>query len=160
MAKIIFPALLLLVHVSGSAQLRWINMDTAFGALPASVHLYKTTDSLDGKPNIAWYLEADLKDKNLVFSADTTLERRLTPQQLTELKVEMNQLREFHNLAKSIIKNSKGEVLLSALRNGFAASTQVQQGQGAATLQQKAVIFTESRRTASGNCRMASRALG
>ena len=84
MAKIIFPALLLLVHVSGSAQLRWINMDTAFGALPASVHLYKTTDSLDGKPNIAWYLEADLKDKNLVFSADTTLERRLTPQQFYE----------------------------------------------------------------------------
>lgn len=72
---------------------------------------------------------------------------RLTPQQLFELKQEMEQLREFHNLAKSIIKNSKGEVLLTALRNGFAASTQAQQGQGAATLQQKAVIFTESRRT-------------
>ena len=72
---------------------------------------------------------------------------RLTPQQLVELKQEMEQLREFHNLAKSIIKNSKGEVLLTALRNGFAASTKAQQGQGAATLQQKAVIFTESRRT-------------
>jgi SNF2 family DNA or RNA helicase len=72
---------------------------------------------------------------------------RLTPQQLAELKQEMEQLRQFHKLAKSIIKNSKGEVLLTALRNGFAASVKAQQGQGAATLQQKAVIFTESRRT-------------
>lgn len=72
---------------------------------------------------------------------------RLTPQQLLELRQEMEQLREFHNLAKSIIKNSKGEVLLKALRNGFTASARAQQEKGAATLQQKAVIFTESRRT-------------
>ena len=54
---------------------------------------------------------------------------------------------QFHALAKSILKNSKGEVLLTALRRGFAAAVQAQQSQGAATLQQKAVIFTESRRT-------------
>ena len=59
----------------------------------------------------------------------------------------MVQLQEFHQLAKSIIKNSKGEVLLTALRKGFEAATEVQKNQGAATLQQKAVIFTESRRT-------------
>ena len=45
------------------------------------------------------------------------------------------------------MKNSKGEVLLTALRRGFAAAAEAQQSQGAATLQQKAVIFTESRRT-------------
>jgi hypothetical protein len=56
-------------------------------------------------------------------------------------------LREFHALAKSIIKNSKGEVLLTALRRGFAAATEAQKDQGAASLQQKALIFTESRRT-------------
>jgi len=72
---------------------------------------------------------------------------RLTPEQLTELRQEMAQLRQFHALAKSIIKNSKGEVLLTALRRGFAAAAEAQQNQGAATLQQKAVIFTESRRT-------------
>jgi len=72
---------------------------------------------------------------------------RLSPQQLAELRAEMAELREFHQLAKSIIKNSKGEVLLTALRNGFAKATQAQKDQGAATLQQKAVIFTESRRT-------------
>ncbi|KAB0670091.1 DEAD/DEAH box helicase [Oryzomonas sagensis] len=72
---------------------------------------------------------------------------RLTPDQLAELNEEMEQLREFHRLATSIVRNSKGEVLLTALRRGFAASAEAQQGQGAATLQQKAIIFTESRRT-------------
>lgn len=72
---------------------------------------------------------------------------RLSPVQLEELQQETAQLREFHALAKSIIKNSKGEVLMTALRRGFAAAAQAQQSQGAPTLQQKAVIFTESRRT-------------
>jgi len=72
---------------------------------------------------------------------------RLTPEQLAELWQEMAQLREFHALAKSIIKNSKGEVLLTALRRGFAAAAEAQKNHGMATLQQKAVIFTESRRT-------------
>lgn len=72
---------------------------------------------------------------------------RLSPEQLTELTQEMALLREFHALAKSILKNSKGEVLLTALRRGFAAAAAAQKNQGSATLQQKAVIFTESRRT-------------
>jgi len=56
-------------------------------------------------------------------------------------------LREFHRLAVSIVRNSKGEVLLTALRKGFEEASKAQQDQGAAALQQKAVIFTESRRT-------------
>lgn len=72
---------------------------------------------------------------------------RLTPEQLTELRQEMAKLREFHVLAKSIIKNSKGEVLLTALRRGFAAAAEAQKKQVDATIQQKAIIFTESRRT-------------
>lgn len=72
---------------------------------------------------------------------------RLTPQELAELKREMEQLREFYELAKSIIRNSKGEVLLTALRKGFDAAKKAQEQQGTTTLQQKAVIFTESRRT-------------
>lgn len=73
--------------------------------------------------------------------------QRLTPGELAELKIEMAMLREFHALAKSIIKNSKGEVLLTALRRGFAAAEQAQKSKGMAALQQKALIFTESRRT-------------
>src|SRR5690606_8990037 len=52
-----------------------------------------------------------------------------------------------HALAQSIMKNSKGEVLLTALRRGFAAAGEAQQKQGGVTIQQKAIIFTESRRT-------------
>jgi len=73
--------------------------------------------------------------------------QRLSLVQLNELKHEMAMLREFHALAKSIIKNSKGEVLLTALRRGFAAAEKAQQTKGASALQQKALIFTESRRT-------------
>lgn len=36
---------------------------------------------LDGKPNIAYYVEADLKDKKLDFTVDTTYQRRLSPSQ-------------------------------------------------------------------------------
>lgn len=67
--------------------------------------------------------------------------------ELAELREELEQLRSFHALAKSIAKNSKGEVLLTALRRGFAAAASAQKSQGSPTLQQKAVIFTESRRT-------------
>lgn len=80
-------------------------------------------------------------------SATLTEKARLTPERLAELKGEIAELREFLTLAKSIVKNSKGEVLLTALRRGFAAAEDAQKRQGAATLQQKAIIFTESRRT-------------
>lgn len=79
--------------------------------------------------------------------ATPTERARITAEQLADLKREMAELREFHALAKSIIKNSKGEVLLTALRRGFAAAAEAQAAQGSAALQQKAVIFTESRRT-------------
>jgi len=71
----------------------------------------------------------------------------LTAKQLCEMKEELQLLREFHALARSITRNSKGDVLLTALRRGFAAATDAQKEQGEAALQPKAVIFTESRRT-------------
>jgi len=70
-----------------------------------------------------------------------------TPEQLANLKTEMAKLREFHALAKSIVRNSKGEVLLTALRKGFAEAAKAQERKGSAAVQQKAIIFTESRRT-------------
>ena len=63
------------------AQIKWVNVDSLFGALPNNFHVYKTTDSLDGKPFIAYYAEALLKDKHLIFDTDTTYKRRLTPKQ-------------------------------------------------------------------------------
>ena len=63
------------------AQVKWVNVDSLFGVLPNNFHVYKTTDSLDGKPFIAYYAEALLKDKNLIFDTDTTYKRRFTPKQ-------------------------------------------------------------------------------
>jgi len=50
--------------------------------------------------------------------------QQLSPEQRQELRAEKAKLREFHELAKSIQKNSKGEVLLSALQKGFEAARQ------------------------------------
>lgn len=66
------------------AQLQWVNVDSLFSPLPASVHVYKTTDHMDGKSNIAFYVVADLKDMQLNFTTDTTFKRRFTPQQFFE----------------------------------------------------------------------------
>ena len=77
----------------------------------------------------------------------TDLKPSYTSQQITEMRGEMAKLREFHQLAKSITKNSKGKVLLTSLRRGFAAAVDARQGTDRATFQQRALIFTESRRT-------------
>jgi superfamily II DNA or RNA helicase len=69
----------------------------------------------------------------------------LTVQQLASIRAETEQLRSFHALATSIVKNSKGDTLLYALRRGFEASAQGDKP--VPRLQQKALIFTESRRT-------------
>ena len=68
---------------------------------------------------------------------------------VSSMKQEMERLQAFHELAKSITKNSKGEVLLTALRKGLTASAEAQKrgAKGAGPVQQKAIIFTESRRT-------------
>lgn len=78
-----FPGIILMIFspLFSAAQVDWQNADSLYGPLPASVHVYKTTSGLDGKPNIAYYLEADLRDKGLYFSVDTSKNRRLTPAQ-------------------------------------------------------------------------------
>lgn len=86
--KRVFTGIILLLLLSFTAvvnaQLKWVNADADFAPLPANVHVYKTSDSLDGKPNIAFYVEAKLKDKRLNFTTDTTYKRRLTPKQFYE----------------------------------------------------------------------------
>ena len=49
--KIYYTIFLLPVFIFPSkafSQVRWTNVDTAFGALPVSVHVYKTSDSVNG----------------------------------------------------------------------------------------------------------------
>ncbi|HEY9364699.1 MAG TPA: phosphodiester glycosidase family protein [Chitinophagaceae bacterium] len=65
-------------------QLQWQNADADYGPLPPSMHVFKSVTDIDGKKNIAFYVIADLKSKDLSFTTDTTLHRRLTPTQFYE----------------------------------------------------------------------------
>ncbi|TAM80987.1 MAG: DEAD/DEAH box helicase [Acidobacteria bacterium] len=67
-------------------------------------------------------------------------EKSYSPDELRQLREELASLRQFAMLAKSILKNSKGERLLTALKRGFA-ETRKKGGS------EKAIIFTESTRT-------------
>jgi len=62
-----------------NAQIKWTNLDSLYQPLPTSFHIYRSTDSLDGKPNVMYSAVADIKDKKLKFTTDTTYKRRLTP---------------------------------------------------------------------------------
>src|SRR6185312_13269123 len=75
---------LLTVSFSSIGQMHWKNLDSFYQPLPSSVHIYKSTDSIDGRPDVVYYVIAALKDKRLNFTADTTYKRRLTPSQFFE----------------------------------------------------------------------------
>lgn len=71
---------------------------------------------------------------------DSPVPKTYSRGEIEEIKFELVKLKEFFRLAKSIQKNSKGEVLLNALAKGFESSV----SKGA---NKKAIIFTESTRT-------------
>jgi len=79
MKKIVICLHTLFLFVAAKAQLQWVNVDSLYAPLPATVHVYKCTDSLDGAPNIAYYVEANLRHSRLIFDTDTTINRRITP---------------------------------------------------------------------------------
>ncbi len=87
------------------------------------------------------------EDEEEEAGATSVQENPYSAAELEEVRKEISLLRDFASLAKSILRNSKGEVLLKALRLGFAASEDAQTRGGASRLHQKAIIFTESRRT-------------
>lgn len=67
-----------------SAQIQWKNVDSLYQPLPNSVHVFFTDQSFDTSPFRAFYVVADLKNKKLDFTTDTTFKRRLTPTQFYE----------------------------------------------------------------------------
>ena len=75
---------LLLFPVASFAQLTWQNVDSLYGPLRKSVHVYFTDQPVDTGKFRAFYVIADLKDKKLEFTTDTTHKRRLTPSQFYE----------------------------------------------------------------------------
>jgi len=77
---------------------------------------------------------------NVKEESETRQNGPLNPEDIKGIKAEIASLREFNTLARSIKKNSKGEVLLTALQKGFE---QAEEKGGV----RKALIFTESTRT-------------
>lgn len=58
----------------------WKNVDANYGPLPSSVHVYAAEKWIVNANHFrAYYVSADLKDKKLDFTVDTTFRRRLTP---------------------------------------------------------------------------------
>lgn len=81
MLRILFVSIAVLSSFCASSQLRWTKVNKEFGYLPPSINLYKTTDSLDGKPFVGYYIEASLKDINLEFTTQVGNGKRYTPSQ-------------------------------------------------------------------------------
>lgn len=77
-------ALLCFISITLHAQWKWKNVDSLYQPLPASVHVYMTNDSTEGKPNIAYYVSAEVKDKSLNFTTQTGNGKRYTPSQYFE----------------------------------------------------------------------------
>lgn len=63
------------------AQLNWKRADSLFAPLPTGIKIFYSNDSLNGQPFVAWFAEADLKDKKLDFTAQTGHGKRYTPSQ-------------------------------------------------------------------------------
>jgi len=82
--KIIFYAVTSFIVTSLNAQVKWENFDSLYQPLPASMHVYRSTELLDGKPNIMYYAIVDVSDRSLRFTTDTACKRRLTPTRFYE----------------------------------------------------------------------------
>jgi len=82
----------------------------------------------------------EIKDEWTEDDEETEEKKTYTPEEIKSIKEESQSLKEFYSLAKAIKKNSKGEVLMTALKAGFAEAEK----RGGV---KKAVIFTESTRT-------------
>src|SRR5579863_5266580 len=68
------------------AQLHWRRVDSAYGPLPPSIHVFRSTDSMDGFPSVAYYVSAKLKDKEIEFTATTGQGKRFTPEQYYQIE--------------------------------------------------------------------------
>ncbi|WP_439506267.1 phosphodiester glycosidase family protein [Sediminibacterium sp.] len=77
MYKVLFLFFLGPLFVIG--QPNWVNVDTAFGVLPNHVHVYFSNDSLNGKPNKAYYIAVPLNEKELDFLVAVGNGKRFTP---------------------------------------------------------------------------------
>lgn len=113
--------LLFFIPFFSSAQLQWKNVDSLYQPLPKDAHVFLSNDSIDGKPNIAYYFIADLKNKQIDFAADAKNGTRLTPSQYFEkddhplLVVNCTFFEFVHNSNLNLVVND-GKVLANSIQ--------------------------------------------
>lgn len=73
--------ILLLIPAFCVGQLHWKKVNNEFDSLPRSIRIFKTTDSFNGRPFIAWCAEIKMRDKKLAFTTQTGHGKRYTPSQ-------------------------------------------------------------------------------
>ncbi|HLY70803.1 MAG TPA: phosphodiester glycosidase family protein, partial [Puia sp.] len=78
LVSVLLPVLFSSVSYS---QIHWQKVDSMYQPLSNSIHIFRSKDSVNGKPFIAYYLSAKLKDKRLLFTAQTGNGHRYTPSQ-------------------------------------------------------------------------------
>lgn len=64
---------------NGYAQMQWENIDTLYKPLPSGFHVFRSSAPVGGEPNVMYYAIASLTNKQLEFTTDTSMGRRLTP---------------------------------------------------------------------------------
>jgi hypothetical protein len=77
--KLFYLLFFLPMFSSGQDTLAWQNVDNRYQPLPSSVHVFYTDNRMDTAPFKAYYLIASLDDRDLLFTTDTSKNRRLTP---------------------------------------------------------------------------------
>lgn len=131
MKKIIFCVVTSFIAASLRAQVEWENLDSLYQPLPASMHIYKSTSLVNGRPNIMYYTIADVSDKSLKFTTDTAYKRRLTP---TRFYQKNNEPLLVVNC--SFFSFATNQNLNAVVRNGkiISYNKQTQEGRGKDTL--------------------------
>jgi len=84
MPKYIFLTILLFQNFYIAAQSSWVRMDSLYTPLPTSMEVWKSIAPVGGRPSIVYLVRAKLSDPELLFTADTSFKRRLTPSQFFE----------------------------------------------------------------------------
>lgn len=109
--------------------------------LEDTLRTHATEPEIEPQLSVEFESLDEMKDEWLEEDDEESEEKKsFTPEEIEEIKHEIVNLKEFRDLAASISKNAKGEVLITALSKGFEKLREL----GA---QEKAIIFTESVRT-------------
>jgi ERCC4-related helicase len=104
--------------------------------------LQEQKNEYDFEPNLKENIETfeEIKEEWSEDDTDDSNREEVNPEEMSKIQKEIADLKGFQALAESIQKNSKGEVLLSALKRGFTETEKLGGNK-------KAIIFTESTRT-------------